>query len=70
MMSKYFVLMNVRRELPLEHNKTVDFSSMGSVGCLLVFDSLESLRDISPHGKYIEIERSNQTNRVTKTNNA
>lgn len=49
MMGEYFVLMNIRRSIPL----------IGGVGCLLVFDSLESLREISPHGEYVKIENIN-----------
>jgi hypothetical protein len=55
-MGEYFVLMNFLRELPLKHNKTVEFDAIGSIGYLLVFDSLESLREISPHGEYVKIE--------------
>ena len=58
-MSEYFVLMNFLRELPLKHNKTVEFDSIGSIGYLLVFDSIEALREISQHGEYIKIEHKN-----------
>lgn len=56
MMGEYFVLMNLRRSIPLIDDKYLDFDNIGGVGCLLVFDSLESLREISPHGEYVKIE--------------
>lgn len=58
-MGEYFVLMNLRRSIPLIGNKYVDFDAIGGIGCLLVFDSIESLRDISPHGEYVKIENIN-----------
>ena len=58
-MGGYFVLMSIVRELPVKHNQTVDFEAIGGIGCLLVFDSIESLREISPHGEYVKIENIN-----------
>lgn len=58
-MGEYFVLMDLVRKLPVKHNKTVDFDAIGDIGCLLVFESIESLREISPHGEYVKIENIN-----------
>lgn len=58
-MGEYFVLMNIVRKLPVEHYQPVDFDAIGGIGCLLVFDSLESLREMSPHGEYVKIENIN-----------
>ena len=65
-MGEYFVLMNLRQSIPVIGDKYVDFDNIGGIGCLLVFDSIEALREISPHGKYIKIEAC----KVTPDNNA
>ena len=57
-MREYFVLMDLVRKLPVKQNQTVDFEAIGGIGCLLVFDSIESLREISPHGEYVKIENN------------
>ena len=55
-MEESYVLMILKQSLPTNIGQEIDFDSIGGKGCLLVFDSLESLRKISPNGEYVKIQ--------------
>ena len=53
-----YILMNVIEKMPTNIGMEIEFDDGSAIGCLLVFDSLESLRKLSPNGKYVQIQET------------
>ena len=53
-----YILMNVIEKMPTNIGMEIEFGDGSAIGCLLVFDSLESLRKLSPNGKYVQIQET------------
>jgi len=59
-MEKMYVLMNVVKSIPTELGLDASFGKDGTIGCLLVFDSIDSLREMSPDGKFAVMQYEKQ----------